>query len=491
VTGPSHSPIAAAAGRLTLAALLVAGGAGCASRVAPTLKPPGPVPASPAAPAEVAPLPPAATQPPQIPPELIRPGATFTLADVVNIALANNPLTRASYFAARAAAAFAGVRRAPYYPFVDLAGTFTTSQTSTGDGRQNDPTGVGAASLNLTYLLFDFGGRKASAEDAYWGLVAADWAHNANIQNTVFNVQAAYFQYLNTRGQLQAARASLESSQRNYDAATGRHDAGVATIADVLQAKTALSQAELNVQLLEGQVQVFRGSLATAMGLPANIPLDVGELPAELDMSRTQAPVSSLIETALLRRPELSTARALVERAARRIEVARSDSMPSVYVSGSVIPSLYAPGDVANYQTNWTTRVLVNVPLFTGYARSYELLRTTEELSQARAQAETLEQQAILQVWTSYYALETATRRVATSRDLLASAEQSERVAFARYKEGVGTILDLLVTQAALANARATEVQARTDWLVSVARLARDTGAAAPLEQRLELRQKP
>jgi outer membrane protein TolC len=474
-----------------LLCLLLVSGAGCAARVASTLKPVGPVPASPAAPAEVAPLPPAAAAAPEIPADLLKPGATFTLADVVNVALANNPLTRASWFAARAAAAFAGTRRAPFYPLVDLAGTFTTSQTSSSDGRQGDPTGVGVASLNLTYLLFDFGGRQASAEDAYYGLVAADWAHNANIQNTVFNVQAAYFQYLNVRGQLDAARASLESAKRNYDAATGRHDAGIATIADVLQARTAQSQAELNVQLLEGQVQVFRGSLATAMGLPANIPLDVGELPADLDMTRTQAPIESLIRTAVLQRPELSAARALVERAVRKVEIARSDSLPAVFVSGSLAPSLYAPGDVANYQTNWSTRLLVNVPLFTGYARSYELLRTSEELAQARAQVETLEQQAILQVWTSYYALDTATRRVATSKDLLASAEQSERVAFARYREGVGTILDLLVTQAALASARATEVQARTDWFVSVARLARDTGAAAPLEQRLSLQPKP
>jgi len=304
-------------------------------------------------------------------------------------------------------------------------------------------------------------------------------------------VQAAYLQYLNVRGQLEAARANLESAQRNYDAATGRHDAGLATIADVLQAKTAFSQAELNVQLFEGQVQVFRGSLATAMGLPANIPLDVGELPADIDMTRTEAPIESLIAAALLQRPELSSARALVERAARQVEVARSDGLPAVYVTGSLAPTFYAPGDVANYQTNWSTRLLVGVPLFTGYARSYELLRTSEELAQARAQVETLEQQAILQVWTSYYALETATRRLGTSRDLLASAEQSERVAFARYREGVGTILDLLVTQAALANARATEVQSRTDWFVSLARLARDTGAAAPLEQRLSIQKKP
>lgn len=494
MTPSPHDPAATLTRRLAavaLAAVAAAATAGCASRVAPTLRPPGPLPDSPAATAALTPLPRSTASSPQIDPSLLAPGATFTLADIVGTALANNPQTRASWFAARAARAFAGTRRAPYYPTVDAVGSFTTSQTSSSDGRQADPAGVGAAALNLTYLLLDFGGRKAAAEDAYWGLIAADWVHDATVQNTVFNVQAGYFQYLNARGQLRAARASLESAQRNLDAANGRHDAGLATIADVLQARTAVSQAELNVLSFEGQVQVFRGSLATAMGLPANLPLDVGELPEAFDMTRTQAPIDQLIATALLQRPDLSAGRALVERAARRIDMAKSDGLPSAFVSGSLTPSVYAPGDVAAYRTNWTTRVLVTVPIFTGFARSYEVLRTTEELALARAQVESLEQQVVLQVWTSFYALETATRRVSTSRDLLASAEQSERVALGRYREGVGTILDLLVAQAALAVARATEVQARTDWLVSVARLARDTGAAAPLEQRLHLQPKP
>ncbi len=449
------------------------------------------MPPSPAATADLAPLPPAPAPPATVPPQLPTPGQGVSLADIVDIALANNPQTRASWFAARAARAFAGARRAPFYPAVDLAGSVTASQTSSSDGRQADPAGVGAAALNLTYLLLDFGGRRAAAEDAYWGLIAADWAHNATVQNTVFAVQAAYFQYQNARGQLRAAHASLESARRNLDAATGRHDAGLATIADVLQARTAVSQAELNVQTFEGQVQVFRGSLATAMGLPATTPVDAGELPDTLDTTRTATPVEQLVSAALLQRPDLSAGRALVERAARKVDIARSDGLPTVSVTGALTPSVYAPGDVASYRTNWSTRVLVNVPLFTGYARTYDLLRATEELSQAQAQVQTLEQQAVLQVWTSYYALETATRRLGTSRDLLASAEQSERVALGRYREGVGTILDLLVAQAALAAARATDVQARTDWYVAVARLARDTGAAAPLEQRVILEPKP
>jgi len=86
----------------------------------------------------------------------------------------------------------------------------------------------------------------------------------------------------------------------------------------------------------------------------------------------------------------------------------------------------------------------------------------------------------ILDVWSSYYAMKTATQRVQTTRDLLASAKQSADVADGRYKAGVGSILDLLTTQASLAQARAEEVQSRSLWFLAVAQLAHATGALVP-----------
>jgi outer membrane protein len=56
-------------------------------------------------------------------------------------------------------------------------------------------------------------------------------------------------------------------------------------------------------------------------------------------------------------------------------------------------------------------------------------------------------------------------------------------VALGRYKEGVGTIIDLLNAQAALATARSQEILARSGWFVALAQLAYDTGTTAPLDQ--------
>ena len=88
--------------------------------------------------------------------------------------------------------------------------------------------------------------------------------------------------------------------------------------------------------------------------------------------------------------------------------------------------------------------------------------------------------QVQLDVWTSFQALRTAARRGETARDLLASATEGVQVAAGRYREGVGSILDLLTSQAALESARAEEILARADWLLGLARLARATGRLLP-----------
>jgi outer membrane protein TolC len=115
-------------------------------------------------------------------------------------------------------------------------------------------------------------------------------------------------------------------------------------------------------------------------------------------------------------------------------------------------------------------------PLFNGFSRQYDLAAARAQADAISALADQTRQQVVTQVFVSYYALQTAEQRVATADDLLASAQQSVQVAAGRYREGVGSIIDLLTAQTALASARAQQVQSRWQWYTSLAQLARDTG---------------
>ena len=462
------------------AALTVAGAASAGQ--------PAPVPASPAREVSLPVQAPAALpSQPTIPAALLAPGATITMAQVVEIALENNPLTQGSYQQALSAAALLGSKKAPYYPTVGATASFSRSNSfipSTSTGMTINAYGP---AVSLSYLLLDMGGRAANAEDARLGLIAADWSHNAMVQNVILGVETAYVGYLDAKAQLEAAGVDVQQAQAALDAATSRHDAGLATIAEVLQARTALSQARLAQQAADGQVLALRGALATAMGLPANTPYDVGELPADLPLDRASGAVEDLITTARLRRPDLEAARALAAKATAHIRSVRSDGLPWLSLSASAGRTYFDPAFTTSYRNTWSASALLTVPIFTGFANTYNIRQAIADAAVAKAQADSLDQQVVLQVWQSYYAFKTATQLVKTSRDLLESAGESQRVALGRYKEGVGTIIDLLTAQAALATARAQEIVARSSWYVAVAQLAHDTGTIPPLDQAIEV----
>lgn len=404
----------------------------------------------------------------------IAPGSQLSLTDIVDIALSNNPATRISWLQARAAEAQLGSAESEYLPEIDLSAQLARQRT--GSSELQTTYGPSAA---LNYLLFDFGGRAARVQQARQSLIAANFLHNQTIQDVVLRTEQAYYDYLDAKALLAAQDSSLKERQAALDSAEARHRAGVATIADVLQARTALSQAQLTRETIEGNLHTIEGILATTMGLPATTQFDFGTLPADLPVAETNAAVDQLIASAIAERPDLAAARAAAVRAEARVREVRSQGLPTVGLSSGISRTFFGTGN-SSAVTSPSAAISLRFPLFTGFRNTWDLRAAETNAALARESSFSVEQQIGLQVWSAYYAMQTAGQRLATARDLLASAQQSADVASNRYRAGVGSILDLLTAEAALESARAQEVQSRADWLVAVAQLAHATGRLGP-----------
>jgi outer membrane protein len=398
----------------------------------------------------------------------------LTLAEVVDLGLRNNPATRLSWANARAAAAAYGSARGAYLPTIDGDVTGTRLKTVASQGRSAVTQSVLSPSLSLTYLLFDFGGRSGSVGAARNALLAANYTHNATLQSVVLQVQTAYFQYIANRALLGAQRTTVAEARTNLAAAEERNRVGVATIADVLQARTAASQAELAMEATEGDLQTARGALALSLGLPANLPYDVDSAAGQSPVAVLADSVDALIAGAVQARPDLAAARAEFEASRSQISVARAKRLPSLVLNGTggrtYTTTLPQGGN------NYVVSLGLSIPIFAGFSRLYDQREAVAQADAAAARADLLGQQVVFQVFSSYYALRTANRRVRTADDLILSARQSSEVALGRYKAGVGSVLDLLSAQSALADARAQQVLARLEWNTSLAQLAHDAG---------------
>jgi outer membrane protein len=299
--------------------------------------------------------------------------------------------------------------------------------------------------------------------------------HNAAIQDVVLQVEEATHQYLYAKALEESEQAAVREAQTGLDAAETRRAAGLATVADVLQAKTRLSQARLALDTVQGQIQTVRGALATAVGLPANTAFDVPTPSADLPLEQGKVEVERAIQEALAQRPDLAAARAEVEKARADVRDKQAAFRPSITASTNAGRIYY--GAFATGQDTYTASLLLTIPVFDGGIRRYDLFKAEADRDAAQARLDSLAQQVTLEVWSTYYDHQTADQRVRAAADLLESARQSHEVAEARYKAGVGSILDLLTAQQALESARAQDASARADWAITLARFAHATGS--------------
>lgn len=467
--------------RTGLLTLVLAAGllAGC-SAVRPSAfvdqAPPSPAKTWAPPPGAPAPSPPPAT-PPEIPADLLSGKRTVSLAEAVDVALSTSPLTRRSWLQARSSAADLGSRQAPFWPMVEIDGQASRAKTVSLGGKVEAILTTYGPSAALNWILFDFGARSADVEAARQTLYAADFAHNATVADLVLLVQSTYYQYQAAKALLLASEASLKQAEESLTAAEERRRAGVATVADVLQAKTTVSQRRFDVASARGQIETTRGALATSLGVPANVPIDVTELPDGLRLEGSTPSVDELIVRASAERPDLAAARSRAASLWSRASAVKASALPTVSGNAAFSRTYFQGTDAATtYGDNYSAGLFLRVPVFTGFQKTYDARKAEEDAKAADAFTDSLAQQVVLQIWSGYYSVQTAAQKIRAAKDLLGSAQESEEVALGRYKEGVGSILDLLAAESALAGSRSTDVQARASFLITLAQLAHDAG---------------
>lgn len=406
-------------------------------------------------------------------------GKAYTLTELIDLAEAHNPVTRAAWESARAQAAALGVARSELYP------TLTAAALS-GIDREEIPLGVRfyrhtvpilQASLVLNYTILDFGARRdrIAAEGAR--LLAANFGFNDAHRKLIFQVQQAFYRLLNASAQDSAARVSLANAEAVQQAAEERLRNGLATLPDVLEARSATAQSQYDLQAVLGAEQIARGDLATVLGAPAATVIQVaplGEVPTPESVGET---VEQVMERALDQRPDLQAELADVRAAEARKKQAEAAYYPNLsFKANPTAQSLYIEQQTLpwGHTADLTGGLALSLTwtVFDGGARRSRLKEAEAETRRAEAQVAVARDNIEDQVWTAYANLTTAFRQREAATTLLDSATESYAAALQSYNYGVRNLLDVTAAQKVLAQARSADILARTQVLTALADLA-------------------
>ncbi len=383
----------------------------------------------------------------------------LALADVVDLALCNNPQTRTLWASARAQAAQVGVNTAAYLPTLSATGNVANNQSTTGTQAPVDTLSQ-SASLSASYLLYDFGGRSATLENAKQLLIAANATRDAALQSNFLVAVQAYYALLSARASVESFKADEVKAQESLSAAQARYQAGIATPVDRLQAQTTLSQARLNRIRGEGEAGNAQGTLATIMGFDASQPFTLQTVTEEPPNPVIEQDIGNLIAEARQKRPDLAAAESQIKAAEAQLQASNASGRPTITVG--------AMAGVSNPETsNNSIGITLSVPLFSGFKTTYQARAAKAQIDSKLAERDRLANQIALDVWKAYQGLLTNSQALRSADDLVNAATQSEKMILGRYKAGVGNILDTLSAQSALANARQQRVAALYNFLLS------------------------
>jgi len=413
----------------------------------------------------------------------VDPNKTHTLAELVDLAEAHNPQTRLAWERACAQAATLGIARSELYPTLAAVALSETDRSEILiDNRfVRQTTQDFEVALELNYTIFDFGARRGRINASSAQVLATNFAFNNVHRRIIYQVQQAYYQLLNASGQEDAARASLSNAQAVQQAAEDRLNNGLATLPDVLEARSATAQAEYELQAVLGGEEIARGDLATSLGTSPTTTLHVQplkDLPIPDSIGDT---VEAAINRALAQRPDLLEQVAEIRSANARVNEAHAAFYPSLNLNArptaaslfgmqQTFPWAYTADLVGGIRLNlsWT--------VFDGGARRNNLARAQADVRAAEAQVNATRDQIADQVWAAYSNLNTAFRQHQSATALLEASSQSYEAALESYNYGLRNLLDVTAAQRTLAQARSADVLARTQVLATLVDLAFRTG---------------
>jgi len=421
---------------------------------------------------------------------------TLKLDDAVQIALQNNYTLNASRKAASASSW--GVKRAytEFLPSVNFSLAYTRLDNATLDRanafynyvdknrnafpeeltrnvrRAAWPNSFGP-SLSVTQPIFAGGALMANLNQSQANDLRAQAGLQNTEQETVLNVQQAYFGVLKANDLLTVARDYLQTTEEHLNSARKKVEAGLRSRTEILRWEVQKATAESQLIQAENRLAIAKTTLNQVLG--TDLSAEYALIPVDDVPVNVPATLTEQTALALQKHPGLRVAEADVEVANAQTKVARSNFVPKVNLAYNYSWEANDTFAFDSYK-QWSLGIVATFPIFNSfrdYAGYQQARQTKQQMENLR---EDYKRALALQVKQASLSLEAAQKRVTITDKAKAEAEENFRIMKNSYDVGLASNLDYLDAQNANNQARWNFIDARYDYLLAKSELARAMG---------------
>ena len=404
----------------------------------------------------------------------------LNLAQLLDMAFNNSPVTSRAWQDVRSKTAVLGQRKSDLFPKVTISadGRREKSVSNTGADAHENQLRYGPSG-RAELLLFDFGGRDASIEAAYQDMLSAGFAFNQALQDLILDVQTNYYGLFSAYSMLEAAQSDALDAKETLDAAKIKFQVGIVSKLDQLQAEASYNNALYNLEDAKGALKNTKAGLAIVIGLSADTAFEISSPERELPSGIQESDIREMIDQALSDRPDIAAARSSLIEKQQLVKEAASSLWPNVNIGGTYGHDWYKYYNAKQPRDDsydYGGYLSLSWDIFDGFDRINKKLQAEAESEAEIESLRQLELEASADVWTKYYNYNTAVKKLQFSKAYLESSFASHDLALEGYSEGLKSMLDLLQAQSALSSARARLVDSERGLFIAVAELAHATG---------------
>lgn len=338
------------------------------------------------------------------------------------------------------------------------------------DAFRTDTRNIWAGSIMLRQPIYMGGAIIAANKIADIGEQMAANDIDMQTQNTLYNIDQAYWMVVSLRQKQKLATSYRDLVKKLDDDVHKMIKQGVATKADGLKVDVKVNEADMQIMQVEDGLTLSKMLLCQLCGIPMNQDIQLADEEKEslalsgqaIDIHQQEAAAS---DSAKSTRPELKMLQNAIDLSKESVKLIRAAYLPHVALTGGY--TISNPNAFNGFQKKftgvWNVGVLVQIPVWNWFDGTYKV-RAAKATSQiAQMNLDDTSEKIHLQITQSQFKVKEAEKKLNMAQKNIKSAEENLRCANLGFKEGVMDITDVMTAQTAWQKAQSQKIDAEID----------------------------
>ena len=405
-------------------------------------------------------------------------GRQLTLQEAEAIAFRNNPEITVGKLQALEAREFVRETRSALLPQANLSVTGVTSNPGTriSAGYLTNPTVFprAAAGASVSQLITDFGRTQNLLSSSEFAAKAADQNAMATKQQIVLAADEAFYNTLDTKALLHVAEETVKERQLRVDQVQALTNAKLKSELDLSFVKVDLARAKLLLLDAQNNYDASLSTLSAVLGYRDR--QDFAAIEPAVEIQPPAPDAVPLIQQALQQRPEVQSLADEVSAATKFSKAEHDLWRPTVNALGVVGLAPVRDDHVSNWYG--AVGVNINIPVFNGFLFNARAKTADLETEVKRKRLQDLEDNVARDVRNSWLETGKAYERLSVTKQLREQASLALELAEARYRLGLGTIVEYSQAELAKTDADLQDTDAHYQYFLSQILLAYEMGVS-------------